>query len=60
MPDEFACPNCHCQSVVYPDDTADDDTVLCRSCGTVLGTLNQFRRYIERWTQNHGPFTTGC
>jgi len=51
MPEEFACPNCRRQSVIYPDATEDHTRVVCRSCGSFLGTLAQFRRFVER----HGP-----
>jgi hypothetical protein len=30
MPEELACPNCNCQSVIYPQIPADQECVVCR------------------------------
>jgi len=48
MAEEFSCPNCHSQSVIYPSSSDEDERVLCRACGTVLATMAQFRYLIER------------
>jgi transcription elongation factor Elf1 len=60
MPEEFACPNCRGQSVTYPDTTEDHARVVCRSCGTFLGTLAQFRRFVERRFAGAGADTSRC
>jgi hypothetical protein len=60
MPEEFACPKCSCQSVIYPDLPEDDECVVCRSCGTVIATVSQFRRFIDRHPVHSGAPTTGC
>jgi NMD protein affecting ribosome stability and mRNA decay len=59
MPEEFTCPKCFCQSVIYPDVPDEDDYVVCRACGTVLAPLSQFRRFIERPVRS-GEAVTGC
>jgi ribosomal protein S27E len=61
MSEEFTCPNCRSQSVVYPDAQDDGEArVLCRTCGTFLGTLAQFRRRVEARTARAATFTSGC
>lgn len=60
MSEEFTCPNCMCQSVIYPKNAADDERVTCRTCGTFLATLPQFRRLIEQRPRRHGIHTSGC
>jgi ribosomal protein S27E len=59
MAEEFACPKCSSQSVVYPDVLADDKYVTCRACGTLLATVLQFRRLIEGHVPSGAPFS-GC
>jgi hypothetical protein len=58
MSEEFTCHNCRSQSVIYPEASDDDARVVCRGCGTFLGTLAQFRRRVEPTPA--GPFTSGC
>jgi transposase-like protein len=58
MSEEFACPTCRRQSVIYPDAREDDARVVCRTCGTSFGTLSQFRRFVERFTQGAGAGTS--
>ena len=60
MSEEFACPNCLRQSVIYPDAPEDDARVICRTCGTVLGTLAQFRRFVERRVREVNAATSRC
>ena len=60
MLEEFACPKCSCQSVIYPDRSEGDEYVVCRACGTVLATVSQFRRFVERHPVRAGAATTGC
>lgn len=60
MSDEFACYKCRRQSVIYPDEAEDDARVLCRTCGTSLGTLAQFRRFVERREQSANEHTSRC
>ena len=60
MTEEFACPNCSSQSVVYPDDPDDDEYVVCRACGTVLATVAQFRRFVEGQLVPSGAPLSGC
>ena len=60
MPEEFSCPNCRRQSVIYPDAKADHTRVVCRSCGTFLGTLTQFRLFVERGAPGVGMDTSRC
>jgi transcription elongation factor Elf1 len=60
MSDEFACPSCGCQSVVYPHAAEDDAGVMCRTCGTFLGTLAQFRRFVERVAARATEVTSRC
>jgi transcription elongation factor Elf1 len=60
MSEEFACPKCRRQSVIYPDATEDYARVVCRTCGTQLGTLAQFRRFVERPATKAGTETSGC
>jgi transcription elongation factor Elf1 len=60
MPEEFACPNCNCQSVIYPQVPADQERVVCRACGTALASLSQFRRLIEGLPPRRGATATGC
>jgi transcription elongation factor Elf1 len=57
---DFTCPNCRSQSVVYPDALADEAGVICRSCGTSLGTLAQFRRLVEQRPAHAGIPPSGC
>jgi ribosomal protein S27E len=57
---EFACPNCDCPSVVYPDTAEDDGHVTCRACGTFLATLAQFRSSVERHVPQSETETSGC
>ena len=60
MTEEFACPNCSSQSVVYPDDPDDDEYVVCRACGTILATVAQFRRFVEGQLVPSGAPLSGC
>jgi len=60
MSDEFTCHNCRRQSVIYSDETRDDARVVCRTCGTSLGTLAQFRRLVERRARDTGEHTSRC
>ena len=45
--DEFTCPSCGSQSVCYPERTQMWRIVTCRACGTKLGTLAEFRRFVH-------------
>jgi transcription elongation factor Elf1 len=58
MPKEFTCPSCGSQSVVYPQSPDDDASVVCRTCGTYLGTLSQFRRLLQ--SPGAGTCLSGC
>jgi len=60
MQEEFTCPKCSCQSIIYPDLPDDDDYVVCRTCGTFLGSVRQFRRFVERRPVRPGEAVTGC
>ena len=60
MSEDFACPNCQHQSVIYQDASKDDAIVECRTCGAVLGTLAQFRRFIERHVRRDGGVVSHC
>jgi transcription elongation factor Elf1 len=60
MSQEFACPNCRRQSVVYADAAEDDARVVCRTCGTFLGMLTQLRRFLERRAPGPNVQTSGC
>jgi transcription elongation factor Elf1 len=60
MSDEFACPSCGRQSVVYPRAAEDDAGVVCRTCGAFLGTLSQFRRFVERVAARATVQTSRC
>jgi hypothetical protein len=60
MQEEFTCPKCSCQSIIYPDLPDDDDHVVCRTCGTFLGSVRQFRRFVERRPVRPGAAVTGC
>jgi hypothetical protein len=56
--DEFACPNCRSQSVNYP--ATAEDSVTCRTCGTLLGTLAEFRRFVWRRADRSDALISGC
>jgi hypothetical protein len=56
--DEFACPNCRSQSVNYPE--AAEQAVTCRTCGTLLGTLAEFRRFVWRHAIRSDASVSGC
>jgi transcription elongation factor Elf1 len=58
LPREFTCPNCHKQAVKYPAD--DRQSVTCHSCGTPLGTLAEFRRFVEHRAVRSNTLTSGC
>src|SRR5215510_2118736 len=60
MQEEFTCPKCSCQSIIYPDLPDDDDYVVCRTCGAFLGSVRQFRRFVERRPVRPGAAVTGC
>jgi transcription elongation factor Elf1 len=60
MAEEFSCPNCNSQSVIYPDASDDDERVVCRACGTILATMAQFRNWIERRRPGREAMTSGC
>ena len=60
MPQEIACPNCNCPSVVYPQIPEDHERVVCHACGTTLASMSQFRRLVEVLAPRNGPMTTGC
>jgi uncharacterized Zn finger protein len=60
MAEEFACPNCSSQSVVYPDVPTDDEYVTCRACGTILATVSQFRRLVESLLLTSKAPVSGC
>jgi len=60
MSEEFTCPNCHHQSVIYLDTSKDDAVVECRTCGKLLGTLAQFRRAVERHVLRDGGVVSRC
>lgn len=60
MPEEFACPKCSCQSVIYPDLPEEDEYVVCRGCGAILGSVKQFRRFVERHFVRPGASVSGC
>jgi hypothetical protein len=58
LPREFTCPNCQRQSVNYPSD--ERQAVTCRSCGTRLGTLAEFRRFVEYRAVRSNALASGC
>jgi transcription elongation factor Elf1 len=58
LPREFTCPNCQRQSVNYPPD--DQLSVTCHSCGTFLGTLAEFRRFVKHRAVRSNRVTSGC
>jgi ribosomal protein S27E len=60
LTEEFACPKCSSQSVVYPTIPEDDEYVTCRGCGAVLATLGQFRRLVARRLMAAGTPVSGC
>jgi len=61
MTEEFTCPKCSSQSVIYPDlPEEDDEYVVCRGCGTILASVRQFRRFVERRPVRPGAVVTGC
>ena len=60
MVKEFACPKCSSQSVVYPDIRADEEFVLCRTCGATIATLCQFRKLVECHFISSGAHFSGC
>jgi ribosomal protein S27E len=57
---EFACPKCSSQSVAYPTVIKDEEYVTCRSCGAVLATLAQFRRFVASCLPSAGAPVSGC
>lgn len=60
LAEEFTCPKCSSQSVVYPTVAEDDAYVTCRGCGAVLATLAQFRRLVARRRLLKGGPVSGC
>jgi ribosomal protein S27E len=60
LTEEFTCPKCSSQSVVYPASAKDDDDVTCRGCGANLGTLAQFRQLVARRLLSKGAPVSGC
>jgi transcription elongation factor Elf1 len=60
LAEDFACPKCSSQSVVYPTIINDDEYVTCRGCGAILATLGQFRRLIARHLLPPGSPISGC
>lgn len=60
MAEDFACPKCSSQSVVYPTVIKDDEYVTCRGCGAILATLAQFRRLVARCLLPPGSPNSGC
>jgi len=60
MSEDFSCPNCRRQSVTYVDTAEDDAGVVCRTCGTFLGTLAQFRRFVARRAPPGAAQTSQC
>jgi transcription elongation factor Elf1 len=60
MAEDFACPKCSSQSVVYPTVIKDDEYVTCRGCGAILATLAQFRRLVARCLSPPGSPNSGC
>jgi transcription initiation factor TFIIIB Brf1 subunit/transcription initiation factor TFIIB len=60
MSEEFACPNCRRQSVIYPQSVEDNARIVCRTCGTFLGTLASLRRFVERRASGGGAQTSRC
>lgn len=60
LADEFSCPQCSSQSVVYPTTPKEDAYVTCRGCGVVIATLAQFRRLVKpRLLSTRTPLS-GC
>jgi ribosomal protein S27E len=60
LTEEFTCPKCSSQSVVYPTVAKDDEYVTCRGCGAYLATLAQFRRLVARRLLSKGAPVSGC
>jgi transcription elongation factor Elf1 len=60
LAEEFTCPKCSSQSVVYPTIVKDDEYVTCRGCGAILGTLAQFRKLVTRRLLSKGTPVSGC
>jgi transcription elongation factor Elf1 len=60
LAEDFACPKCSSQSVVYPTVIKDDEYVTCRGCGAILATLAQFRRIVASCVQPPGSPNSGC
>jgi transcription elongation factor Elf1 len=60
LAEDFACPKCSSQSVVYPTIIKDNEYVTCRGCGAILATLAQFRRLIARRLLPPGSPISGC
>ncbi len=58
MSEEFAGPNSRRQPVIYPDVTQDHGRVVCHTCGLFLGTLAQFRRFVQRRAPGAGADTS--
>jgi uncharacterized Zn finger protein len=60
MVEEFACPKCFSQSVIFPDVPADDAFLRCRACGTIIATVSQFRELVECHLAPSGANFSGC
>jgi transcription elongation factor Elf1 len=60
LAEEFTCPKCASQSVVYPASGNDDEYVTCRGCGAIIATLAQFRRLVARRLMSTGTPVSGC
>jgi len=60
MTEEFSCPKCSSQSVVYPATRNDDAYVTCRGCGAVIATLAQFRRFVSGRLISRETPLSGC
>jgi transcription elongation factor Elf1 len=60
LADEFTCPKCSSQSVVYPSIHKDEEHVTCRGCGAIIATLAQFRRLIAHRILSKGAPVSGC
>jgi transcription elongation factor Elf1 len=60
LAEDFTCPKCASQSVVYPTAARDDEYVTCRGCGAIIATLAQFRLLVARRLLSKGAPVSGC
>ena len=53
MASDFSCQRCAGQSIVPPEDFADDAHITCRTCGALQGTLRDLRHVVGVAGKNH-------